>query len=144
MKAISDVRIINSNLFSKISIPYFNCGISAGFPSPADDFTDKAIDLNKEYIKDADATFYGRVDGFSMKDAGIHDGDLLIIDRSIEPKNGKIAVCYLDGGYTVKRIKIEKDIIWLLAENKKYAPIKVTEDNEFIIWGVVTTVIKKV
>lgn len=144
MKTNSHLIIVNPSLLSRLDLPYFNCGISAGFPSPADDFTDKAIDLNKEYIKDADATFYGRVDGFSMKDAGIHDGDLLIIDRSIEPKNGKIAVCYLDGGYTVKRIKIEKNIIWLLAENKKYEPIKVTEDNEFIIWGIVTTVIKKV
>lgn len=144
MKTNSHIKIVNPSLLSKLNLPYFNCGISAGFPSPADDFTDKAIDLNKEYIKDADATFYGRVDGFSMKDAGIHDGDLLIIDRSIEPKDGKIAVCYLDGEYTVKRIKIEKNIIWLLAENKKYEPIKVTEDNEFVIWGIVTTVIKKV
>ncbi|MEE3226561.1 MAG: S24 family peptidase, partial [Bacteroidota bacterium] len=72
------------------------------------------------------------------------DGDLLIIDKSLEPRNGKIAVCFIDGEFTVKRIRIEKDIIWLVAENRKYQPIKVTKDNEFLIWGVVTNVIKEV
>jgi len=79
-----------------------------------------------------------------MKDAGLENGDLLIIDKSLEPKNGKIAVCFIDGEFTVKRIKIEKKIVWLIAENKDYQPIKVTSENEFVIWGIVTTVIKKV
>ena len=79
-----------------------------------------------------------------MKNAGIFDGDLLIIDKSIEPQNNKIAVCQIDGEFTVKRIKIEKDIVWLVAENEKYKPIKVTADNDFVIWGIVTTVIKNV
>ena len=119
-------------------------GISAGFPSPADDFLDTSIDLNKALIKNKDATFYGRVKGDSMIGAGIHDGDLLIIDRSIEPKDGKIAVCFIDGDFTVKRIQITKDIIWLIAENNNYKPIKVTKDNDFLIWGIVTNVIKSV
>jgi DNA polymerase V len=79
-----------------------------------------------------------------MIDAGLSDGDLLVIDKSLEPVNGKIAVCFIDGEFTVKRIKIEKDVVWLIAENKNYAPIKVTAENEFIIWGIVTAVIKKV
>jgi len=119
-------------------------GISAGFPSPADDFLDASIDLNKALIKNKEATFYGRVKGDSMIGAGIHDGDLLIIDKSIEPKNNKIAVCFIDGDFTVKRIKITKDIVWLIAENKNYQPLKVTKDNDFLIWGIVTHVIKSV
>jgi DNA polymerase V len=99
-------------------------GISAGFPSPADDFLDASIDLNKVIIKNKEATFYGRVKGDSMIGAGIHDGDLLVIDKSIEPKDDKIAVCFIDGDFTVKRIKITKDIIWLIAENKNYPPPK--------------------
>jgi len=84
------------------------------------------------------------VKGNSMKDAGLENGDLLIIDKSLEPKNGKSAVCFIDGEFTVKRIKIDKKIIWLIAENKDYQPIKVTPENEFVIWGIVTTVIKKI
>lgn len=101
----------------ELSLPYVEKGISAGFPSPADDFIDTTIDLNKEFIKNPSATFYGRVKGNSMKNAGTDNGDLLIIDKSLEPKDGKIAVCYIDGEFTVKRIKLEKDCLWLIPEN---------------------------
>ncbi len=77
-----------------------------------------------------------------MKDAGIDDGDLLVIDKSLEPKNGKIAVCFVDGEFTIKRIKIEKDCCWLMPANDKYKPIQVTADNDFLIWGIVVHVIK--
>jgi DNA polymerase V len=77
-----------------------------------------------------------------MIDAGIHDGDLLVIDKSLEPQSDKIAVCFIDGEFTVKRIQIEKDTVWLIAENKDYQPIKVTKENELLIWGIVTNVIK--
>jgi DNA polymerase V len=127
-----------------LDLPFVNQGISAGFPSPADDFLDIKIDLNREFIKNPNATFYARVRGKSMIGAGLNDGDLLIIDRSLEPEHKKIAVCFIDGDFTVKRIHKEKDIIWLMPENEDYQPIQVTSDNEFIIWGVVTTVIKKV
>lgn len=127
---------------TELELPFVVNGISAGFPSPADDFLDINIDLNKHLIKHPSTTFYGKVKGNSMIDAGIHDGDLLIIDKSLEPKNNKIAVCFIDGEFTVKRVKIEKDIIWLIAENKDYPPIKVTKDNEFLIWGIVINVIK--
>lgn len=132
------------DLKKSLLLPLCDSGISAGFPSPADDFLDASIDLNKIFIKNKDATFYGRVKGDSMIGAGLNDGDLLIIDKSIEPKDGKIAVCFIDGDFTVKRIKITKDIIWLVAENKNYQPIKVTKDNDFTIWGIVTNVIKSV
>ena len=117
-------------------------GISAGFPSPADDFIELTIDLNKEFIKNRDSTFFAKVKGHSMKNAGINDGDLLIIDKSLAPQNNKIAVCQIDGEFTVKRIKIEENIVWLIAENEDYKPIKVTPENDFMIWGIVTNSIK--
>jgi DNA polymerase V len=119
-------------------------GISAGFPSPADDFKEIRISLDKELVKNKEATFYARVDGDSMIGAGLEDGDLLVIDRSLNPENGKIAVCLIDGDFTVKRIKKEKNKLYLMPENKKYKPIELKEENELIIWGVVEYVIKKV
>ncbi len=138
----SAIQIYKPVLQSPMALPLANQGISAGFPSPADDFLDLSIDLNKELIKHPYATFYGRVSGDSMTGAGLDDGDLLIIDKSLEPQDGKIAVCFIDGEFTVKRIKLDKNSLWLMPENKKYKPLKVTEDNEFVIWGVVTSVIK--
>jgi len=118
-------------------------GISAGFPSPADDFKEIRISLDKELVKNKEATFYARVDGDSMIGAGLEDGDLLIIDRSLNPENGKIAVCLIDGDFTVKRIKKEKEKIYLIPENKKYKSIEIKEENELLIWGIVEYVIKK-
>ena len=119
-------------------------GISAGFPSPADDFKENRISLDKELVKNKEATFYARVDGDSMIGAGLEDGDLLVIDRSFNPENGRIAVCLIDGDFTVKRIKKENNNLYLVPENKKYQPIKIKEDNNLIIWGIVQYVIKKV
>ena len=119
-------------------------GISAGFPSPADDFKELRISIDREVVKNEEATFYARVSGESMQGAGLDDGDLLVIDRSIEPQDNKIAVCFIDGEFTVKRLKVEKDCIYLMPENPRYQPIKVTEENQLQIWGVVTYVVKKV
>ena len=118
--------------------------IKAGFPSPAEDFQDQSIDLNKEFVRNPSSTFYARVKGNSMKDANIEEGDLLIIDKSIEPTNGKIAVCYIDGEFTVKRIKLESDCCLLVPANSDFNPIKVTADNDFLIWGIVIHIIKTV
>ena len=119
-------------------------GISAGFPSPADDFKEIRISLDNELVKNKEATFYAKVSGDSMIGAGLDDGDLLVIDRSLSPENGKIAVCLVDGEFTVKRIKKEKNRLYLMPENKKYKPIELKEENELIIWGIVEYVIKKV
>jgi DNA polymerase V len=127
-----------------VTIPISNNTVSAGFPSPADDFKEKRISLDKTLIKNKEATFYARVSGKSMIDAGLDDGDLLIIDRSMEAEHGKIAVCFLDGEFTVKRLHIEKNTITLMPENKSYKPIKVSKDTDLLIWGVVTYVIKAV
>ena len=127
-----------------LALPLVDEGISAGFPSPALDFVDLSIDLNKHLIKHPTATFYGRVKGDSLKDAGINDGDLLVIDRSLEPLSGKIAVCYIEGEFTAKRIKKTAKELWLMPENEAYKPIKIEKDQNVIIWGIVTYVIKSV
>ena len=127
---------------SEVRIPYIKEGVSAGFPSPATDFLGNDIDLNKELCKNPLATFYIKVKGNSMINAGISDKDILIVDRSLEPQNNKIAVCFIDGEFTVKRIKTEDDCLYLMPENTHYQPIKVTEENELVIWGMVTYVIK--
>ena len=121
-----------------------DAGISAGFPSPADDFRETRISLDDELIRNKDATFFAKVKGQSMIDAGLDDNDLLVIDRSLEPANNKIAVCFLDGEFTVKRLRVSKNEVWLQPENPDYPIIKITADNDFMIWGIVTNVIKKV
>ncbi len=123
---------------------FFDTGISCGFPSPADDFKQERISLDRELIKNKEATFFARVSGQSMIDAGLDDNDLLVIDRSIAPAHNKIAVCFLDGEFTVKRLRVESNGVWLQPENKNYKPIQVTAENNFVIWGIVTNVIKKV
>ncbi len=123
---------------------FVDVGISAGFPSPADDFKQQRISLDKELIKNKEATFFARVSGQSMVGAGLDDNDLLVVDKSLEPEHNKIAVCFIDGEFTVKRLKVEADGIWLQPENPDYEPIKVIEENNFVIWGIVTSVIKKV
>lgn len=125
-------------------LPFIASGIKAGFPSPAADFDETKISLDNVLIKNREATFYAKASGTSMIGAGIDDGDILVIDRSIEPLNNKIAVCFIDGEFTVKRIQIEKDCVFLMPENLQFQPIKVTEENQLIIWGIVTYVIKSV
>ncbi len=129
---------------ASVELPFIADGIKAGFPSPAADFDGTKISLDKVVVKNQEATFYARAKGNSMTGAGIDDGDILVIDRSLEPKNNKIAVCYIDGEFTVKRIKIEKECVYLIPENTDYNPIKVTVENDLIIWGIVTYVLKSV
>jgi len=138
----NNLTFYNAFVGSEIEMPLVSSKVSAGFPSPADDFLDLNIDLNKHLIKNQYTTFYVTVSGNSMTDVGINDGDLLIVDKSLEPTNNKIAVCFIDGEFTVKRIKVEIDCVWLVAENPNYKPIKVTDENELVIWGIVINVIK--
>ena len=125
------------NLDESHLIPLTNNNISAGFPSPADDFKEIRISLDKEIIKNEEATFYARVDGESMQGAGLNDGDLIVIDRSEEPKNGSIAVCFLDGEFTVKRIKKFNNKMFLQPENKNDKAIEINENMDFELFGVV-------
>lgn len=127
---------------SGLELPFISSGIKAGFPSPAADFDETRVSIDQIVVKHKEATFYAKASGNSMIGAGIDDGDILVIDRSLEARDGKIAVCFVDGEFTVKRIKVEQDCVYLLPENTKFEPIKVTEENELIIWGIVTHVVK--
>ena len=140
----SSIKFFIPDTESTLESILISSGISAGFPSPAGDFKQDRISLDKELIKNKEATFFARVSGQSMVGAGLDNNDLLVIDRSLEPTNNKIAVCLIDGEFTVKRLKVENDRIWLKPENLDYKPIEITEENQFIIWGIVTNVIKKV
>ena len=112
------------------------------FTSPADDFLDSPLDLNRELVHNPASTFFVRVAGDSMAGDGIGDGDLLVVDRSVGAYDGCIAVCYVDGEFTVKRVRLEKGCAWLMPSNPRYRPIRVDAGNEFLIWGVVRHVIK--
>ena len=118
-------------------------GIHAGFPSPATDYMTQAIDLNKELVRHPAATFYGRVVGDSMIDAGVDEGDILVIDKALEARDGDMAVCFVDGEFTLKYIYIREDGIVLKPANPKYPEIEITEGVDFKMWGVVTYIIKK-
>ena len=124
--------------------PFFLARVSAGFPSPADDYVESALDLNAYLVRNPAATFMVRVGGDSMAGAGIGDGDLLVVDRSEEAVHGKIVVAVLDGELTVKRLQIRKNVRLLVPENPKYKPLRIEPGQELQIWGVVTGVIKRV
>jgi DNA polymerase V len=139
----------NINIFSpdteeSLGLPLSGERVAAGFPSPAEDYASLSLDLNKELIKNPASTFYARVSGLSMIDEGINDGDLLVIDKSIEPHDGCLAVCFVDGEFTLKRFEKHGMYGMLVPANKEFRPIKVTADNDFCIWGIVTYIIKKV
>lgn len=122
-------------------LPLYIATVSAGFPSPADDFIDKNLDLNEHLIKHPAATFFVKVAGNSMVNAGIHSGDLLIVDRAIEPADNKIVIAALNGELTVKRIRKIKGRLFLAPENPEFEPIEIGADSQFEVWGVVTNVI---
>ncbi|MBA3957990.1 MAG: translesion error-prone DNA polymerase V autoproteolytic subunit [Parachlamydiaceae bacterium] len=122
-------------------LPLYHSTISAGFPSPAEDDVADKLDLNELLIKHPSATFFLRVSGVSMVNAGIHHNDILIVDRSVEPTNGKVVIASVNGELTVKRLRCEGKKIQLVAENEAYAPIDISEDADFRVWGVVTNVI---
>jgi DNA polymerase V len=125
----------------RIPLPLFEGKVAAGFPSPADDFVEKTLDLNELLVQKPAATFFARAQGVSMIGAGIHHNDILVVDRSIEPVPGKIVICALNGELTVKRLDRENGQWRLAAENPDYPDIAIFEDLEMVIWGVVTNVI---
>lgn len=126
---------------SYIEIPLFSGKVAAGFPSPADDYIEKTLDLNDLLIQKPAATFFVRAEGESMLGAGIHPNDILVVDRSIDPVVGKVVICALNGELTVKRLKSIGSKIILGAENPAYSDITVQEEVDLVIWGVVTNVI---
>lgn len=143
-KNTQNLTFFTPEIFDNTGALFFDTGISAGFPSPAEDFKQERLSLDEVLVKNKLSTFFARVSGQSMIGAGLDDNDLLVIDRSLEPAHNRIAVCFLDGEFTVKRLKVDKDGVWLQPENPDYPIIKITEENDFVIWGIVTNVIKKV
>jgi len=129
---------------SSCQLPLYLATVSAGFPSPADDFIDKTLDLNEHLIDHPEATFFVRVFGDSMLDAGLHSGDILIVDRALQPSHNRIVIAALDGELTVKRIRKHGGRLYLVPEHPDYKPIEVTGEASFEVWGVVTHVIHKV
>lgn len=144
MRATDNLTLFTPKASSGNGAILIDVGISAGFPSPSGDFNKTRISLDDELVQNKDSTFYAKVKGQSMINAGLDDNDLLVIDRSLEPANNKIAVCFLDGEFTVKRLRVAKNEVWLQPENPNYPIIHITEENDFMIWGIVTNVIKKV
>ncbi|MCU0847476.1 MAG: translesion error-prone DNA polymerase V autoproteolytic subunit [Spirochaetes bacterium] len=126
---------------SCVKIPLFASSVPAGFPSPADDYVEKKLDFNEYLVKHPAATFCVRVSGSSMTGAGIRSGDILVVDRAVEPSDGRIVVAVLAGELTVKRIMRSRGRICLVSENPEYGPMEVTQDSGFEVWGVVTHVI---
>jgi DNA polymerase V len=126
---------------TSLRLPLVSATVEAGFPSPADDHLERALDLNEELVRNPAATFFVRVKGESMRDAGIRSGDILVVDRSVSPADRQIVVAMIDGEFTVKRFRKQNGRITLEAENPSFSPIDVGEDQELTIWGAVTYVI---
>jgi DNA polymerase V len=124
-----------------LALPLFTGKVAAGFPSPADDYVEKTLDLNELLVQKPAATFFARAQGESMLGAGIHPNDILIIDRSLKPVPGKIVICALNGDLVVKRLKQRKGEWILASENPAYPDIAIQEELDMVVWGIVTNVI---
>ncbi len=141
-----EIEIYSADLTTHLPLPWADEGIRAGFPSAAQDYLERTIDLNTALIQHSEATFYGTVKGDSMIEAGYHDGDILIIDRAIEPNDGDTVIAFVEGEFTVKRLDLserDKGIVWLRPANPAYPPFKMDIDSQFEVWGVVTYHITK-
>lgn len=137
------LHLLRPDVTTRLSLPYADGGVRAGFPSPAQDYITASIDLNRELIPHPAATFCARVVGDSMSAEGITEGDIVIIDKSVEPEDGDLAVCCLDGEFTLKRLRIDgPGRIYLVPSNRRYRPILVTPESDFKVWGVVLFTIK--
>ncbi len=140
----NNLEILGFENRTTCSRPLYLATVAAGFPSPADDFIDKTLDLNEYLIDHPEATFFVRVYGDSMRDAGLSSGDILVVDRALDPVHNRIVIAALDGELTVKRIRKQGGRLFLAPEHPEYAVIEVTEEASFQVWGVVTHVIHKV
>ncbi|MBR0543303.1 MAG: translesion error-prone DNA polymerase V autoproteolytic subunit [Bacteroidaceae bacterium] len=139
------LHIYSADTSTLLDLSFVDCGIKAGFPSPAQDYLTECIDLNKELIRRKETTFLARVSGNSLIEAGICDGDIVVIDKSLEAKNGDFVVAFIDGEFTLKEFHHDEknNCAWLIPHNKDFAPIKVTKENDFMVWGVLTYTIKQ-
>lgn len=137
------LEIHQADLYSALDLPFADEGVRAGFPAPAQSYMENSIDLNRDLVQHPESTFYARVAGDSMIDADLLAGDILVVDKSLEARTGDIAVCVVNGEFTVKRVEFLPDGVVLHPANAAYTPIHITEADRFEVWGVVTYVIKK-
>jgi len=142
-RGLKVVEVLGFEKKSELALPLFLAPVAAGFPSPADDYIDRKLDLNEHLIEHPAATFFVRVSGESMTGAGIHSGDILIVDRAIEPIHGKVVIAVLDGELTVKRIHRKGGVLRLMPDSPGFKPIDIAPETDFEVWGVVTYVIHK-
>ena len=143
---MNEIEIFSGEFNTKLSLEYADGGIFAGFPSPAQDYIDRSLDFNRDIIKHPAATFYAKVLGQSMEGAGIDSGDIIVVDRALEPRDGDIVVACINGEFTLKYIdlsKKDKGIVCLRPDNERYEPIYMHEGDELIVWGVVSSVITR-
>ena len=140
-KKMSILEVYGFEQRSKTELPLFLAKISAGFPSPADDYIDKKLDLNEYLVKHPAATFFVKVEGDSMLNAGINSGDILIVDRALHPADNKVVIAVLGGELTVKRIRKKRGKLYLMPENPDFTPMEINDEMDFEVWGVVTHVI---
>lgn len=142
---MANIQIIQGDFEKKLNLQ-FAPGIKAGFPSPADDYSHETLDFNRDLIRNPEATFYGKVEGDSMIEAGINDGDIAVIDRFVEPQDGDVVVGYINDEFTIKYLDLRhrKDgYIELRPANKDFKPIRIDADDDFEVWGVVVWTIKR-
>jgi len=140
-KSTSRLDVFKPCLNLPQAFPLYSSKVSAGFPSPADDNLEKSLDLNSYVVKRPSSTFFVRVNGDSMINAGIHDNDILVVDRSVKPSHGKVIIAVLDGQMTVKRLYKRSGKVILMPENDLYKPIEINDDTNMEIWGVVTSAV---
>ncbi len=138
---ILDIYVLEESALA--DIPIFTDSVQAGFPSPAEDYMDLDLNLQDHLIKNPSATFCVRAVGESMKDAGIKSGDIMLVDKSLTPKNRSIVLAVIDGEFTIKRVNVSEKELYLIQENENFSPIKITQEMDFQVWGVVTYIIHK-
>lgn len=142
MHRLNEIAEVNrADIQTPLKLPLYSHKVVAGFPSPADDYVETRLDLNSKLIHNKEATFFLTVQGDSMKKVGIKDGDMLIVDKSLTPVDGKIVIAAVDGELTVKRLSIKSTGTWLVPENDDYEPIPIREESDVVIWGVVTATV---
>ncbi|ERP30712.1 LexA family protein [Chitinivibrio alkaliphilus] len=138
----NEIAFIHTEVGTNLPLPFAEFGAQAGFPSPAQDYMELSLDFNRDMIQHPEATFYARVKGESMRDAGIHNGDILVIDRSLSPKHDSIVVAMVDGEFTVKKLHKKGGVVELHPANPEFSVIEITEGMDFEVWGVVAYSIK--
>ncbi len=138
------LKIYRPEAAEPLEMPRTGSTVHAGFPSPADDFLEGSLDLNRLVVRHPEATFFARVEGDSMRDEGIVDGDILVVDKAVEPFDGCLAITYVGGEFTLKRVRIEAHRILLVPANPNYKPLEIRPGDEFAVWGVVQWIVKRV